>query len=129
MIKKFQARPHATALTTIAVTLFATPQIFAQEEKSLLDQWVLDGGPTMILIGAAVVAFIALAVYNFMSLTKAKFCPSDLQAALMEHMTACRVRSAIELAASHPSYLGRLVAYAFPNIDATEPENLGRDQV
>ena len=129
MIKKLHARPHATALTTLAVTFLATPQIFAQEEKSLLDRWVLDGGPTMILIGAAVVAFIALAVYNFMSLTKAKFCPSDLQAALMEHMTACRVRSAIELAASHPSYLGRLVAYAFPNIDATEPENLGRDQV
>ncbi len=83
----------------------------------------------MILIGLAVIGFIALAVFNFMSLTKSKFCPTDLQMALMEHMTACRVRSAIELAASHPSYLGRMVAYAFPNIDATQPENLGRDQV
>jgi len=131
MIKKLHTRPYGTAFATLAVTLLASPQIFAQEEasQSLLDRWVLNGGPTMIMIGAAVVAFIALAVYNFMSLTKAKFCPSDLQAALMEHMTACRVRSAIELSASHPSYLGRLVAYAFPNIDATEPENLGRDQV
>src|SRR5690606_36645043 len=40
-----------------------------------------------------------------------------------------RVRSAIELAASHPSYLGRMVAYSFPNIDATRPEDLGRDQI
>jgi biopolymer transport protein ExbB len=83
----------------------------------------------MIFIGAAIVAFIALAVYNFMALTKAKFCPDDLKAALMDHMANCRVRSAIELAATHPSYLGRMVAYSFPNIDATRPEDLGRDQV
>jgi biopolymer transport protein ExbB len=47
----------------------------------------------------------------------------------MDHMTNCRVRSAIELASSHPSYLGRLVAYSFPNIDATQPDTLGRDQI
>lgn len=130
MIRKLETRPRFTALATLTASLLATPQLFAQEEKqSLLDQWVLDGGFTMIFIGIAVVAFIALAVYNFMNLSKAKFCPSDLQAALMEHMTECRVRSAIELAASHPSYLGRMVAYSFPNIDATQPETLGRDQV
>ena len=39
------------------------------------------------------------------------------------------MRSAIELASTHPSYLGRMVAYSFPNIDATRPEDLGRDQV
>jgi biopolymer transport protein ExbB len=33
----------------------------------MLDRWVLDGGPTMFFIGAAVVAFIALAIYNFMA--------------------------------------------------------------
>lgn len=130
MIRKLETRPRFTALATLTASLLATPQLFAQEEKqSLLDQWVLDGGFTMIFIGIAVVAFIALAVYNFMNLSKAKFCPSDLQAALMGHMTECRVRSAIELAASHPSYLGRMVAYSFPNIDATQPETLGRDQV
>ncbi len=130
MTQKLATRRRRTASTALVAMLLATPQIFAQEaERSLLDQWVLDGGPTMFFIGAAVVAFIALAVYNFMSLTKAKFCPADLQAALMEHMSECRVRSAIELAASHPSYLGRLVAYAFPNVDATQPETLGRDQV
>jgi len=130
MIQKLSTRPRYTATAAITASLLATPQLFAQEaQDSLLDRWVLDGGPTMIFIGLAVLAFIALAVYNFMSLTKAKFCPADLQAELMEHMTACRVRSAIELAASHPSYLGRLVAYSFPNIDATQPETLGRDQV
>lgn len=113
------------------VTAVAVPQAMAQapSKPTLLDRWVIDGGPTMIFIGAAVVAFIALAVYNFMALSKAKFCPEDLKAALMDHMANCRVRSAIELASSHPSYLGRMVAYAFPNIDATRPEDLGRDQV
>src|SRR5690606_41761576 len=53
----------------------------------------------------------------------------DLKMALMDHMTNCRVRSAIELAASHPSYLGRMMAYSLPNIDATRPEDLGRDQI
>lgn len=133
MTQKLTNRPRFTASAAIVATLLATPQLFAQAESAtkdtLLTRWVTDGGPTMIFIGAAVVAFIALAVYNFMSLTKAKFCPADLQAALMEHMVECRVRSAIELAASHPSYLGRMVAYSFPNIDATQPETLGRDQV
>jgi biopolymer transport protein ExbB len=134
MTRKLASRSRLTASTIITATLLAAPQLFAQGaapevKETLLDRWVLNGGPTMFFIGAAVIAFIALAVYNFMSLTKSKFCPSDLQVALMEHMTNCRVRSAIELAASHPSYLGRMVAYAFPNIDATQPETLGRDQV
>ncbi|MCP5544444.1 MAG: MotA/TolQ/ExbB proton channel family protein [Akkermansiaceae bacterium] len=118
------------SLLTLAIT---SPALFAQGaeagKSTLLDRWVLDGGPTMGFIGAAVVGFIALAVYNFMALTKAKFCPDDLKAALLDHMANCRVRSAIELASSHPSYLGRMVAYSFPNIDATRPEDLGRDHV
>lgn len=133
MIQKLATRHRFTASTIITATFLAAPQLFAAaatpKTKTLLDKWVIDGGPTMLFIGAAVVAFIALAVYNFMNLTKAKYCPTDLQIALMDHMSACRVRSAIELAASHPSYLGRLVAYSFPNIDATQPDTLGRDQV
>lgn len=85
--------------------------------------------PTMIFIGIAILALLALCVFNFMNLTKNKFCPEDLKSALMEHMTACRIRSAIELAASHPSYLGRMMAYSLPNVDATQPETLGRDQI
>lgn len=123
----------AAMLTTGLVTM---PALFAQAaadapvvKKSLLTKWVIDGGPTMLFIGAAIVAFIALTIFCFMNLTKAKYIPEDLKAALMDHMANVRVRSAIELAASHPSYLGRLVAYSFPNIDATRPEDLGRDQV
>jgi biopolymer transport protein ExbB len=101
----------------------------APGSDTLLQRWVIDGGWTMIFIGAAIVGFIALAVYNFLTLTKSKFCPDDLKAVLMDHMANCRVRSAIEVASAHPSYLGRMVAYAFPNIDATRPEDLGRDQV
>lgn len=123
---------HITASTLIAIAI-TTPALFAQAEaaksESMLDRWVINGGPTMLFIGAAVIAFIAIAIYNFMALTKAKFAPNDLKAVLMDHMTNCRVRSAIEVAATHPSYLGRMVAYSFPNIDATRPEDLGRDQV
>jgi biopolymer transport protein ExbB len=134
MIQKPARRRIPLTVVTAVVAALTTPAASAQgaptvAQPTLLDRWVLDGGPTMIFIGLAVVAFIALAIYNFMSLTKAKYCPEDLKAALMDHMVNCRVRSAIELAATHPSYLGRMVAYSFPNIDATRPEDLGRDQV
>jgi len=134
MIQKLATRHRFTASTIITATLLAAPQLFAQaasapKQRSLLDVWVIDGGWTMIFIGAAVLAFMGLSIYCFMNFTKAKFVPSDLKAALMDHMTNCRVRSAIELASSHPSYLGRLVAYSFPNIDASKPEDLGRDMI
>jgi len=123
---------HITASTLFAVAI-TTPAVFAQaaaaKTDTMLDRWVIDGGPTMLFIGAAIVAFIAIAIYNFMALTKTKFCPDDLKAVLMDHMVNCRVRSAIEVASTHPSYLGRMVAYSFPNIDATRTEDLGRDQV
>jgi biopolymer transport protein ExbB len=126
-----RCRFTAALTTTLLVT---APMLMAQGtapagEKSMLQKWVLDGGGTMAFIGAAVVAFIALCVFNFINLTKPKFCPDDLKAALMDHMVNCRVRSAIELAASHPSFLGRMMAYSLPNIDATRPEDLGRDQI
>lgn len=117
-----------TALTTSAV-LLSSSSLFAAEETSLLTKYVIDGGWPMILIGLLILALIALCVFNFMNLTKAKFCPDDLKAGLMDHMLNCRVRSAIELGASHPSYLGRMMAYALPNVDARRPEDLGRDYV
>ncbi len=136
MIQKFANRTAYVTATAVTTLLVTAPALFAQAatgkapvSESMLNKWVLAGGWTMIFIFAAIVGFIALTVYNFMTLTKAKFCPSDLRMALMDHMANCRVRSAIELAASHPSYLGRMVAYALPNIDATRTEDLGRDQV
>jgi biopolymer transport protein ExbB len=64
-----------------------------------------------------------------MQLTRAKFAPLDLQAAVMEQMQACRVRSAIEISATSPTYLGRMLAHSLPFVDATDPETLGRDHV
>ncbi len=131
MIEKLARRSHRLTAAVAVTALVTTPMLMAQDatEKSLLDKWVIDGGWTMVFIGAAIVAFLALSVFNFINLTKAKFCPDDLKAALMDHMVNCRVRSAIELAASHPSFLGRMMAYSLPNIDATRPEDLGRDQI
>jgi biopolymer transport protein ExbB len=133
MILKSSSSGFKFIASGLTISLLAAPAVFAQAaappSESLLQRWVIAGGWTMMFIGAAIVGFIALAVYNFMALTKAKFCPEDLKAALLDHMRNCRVRSAIELAATHPSYLGRMVAYSFPNIDATRPEDLGRDQV
>jgi biopolymer transport protein ExbB len=137
MIQNLARRSRLVTVSTLVIAALTTPVLFAQApaapaappSDTLLTRWVTDGGPTMLFIGAAIVAFIAIGIYNFMLLTKPKFCPEDLKAALMDHMRNCRVRSAIELAATHPSYLGRMVAYSFPNIDATRPEDLGRDQV
>jgi biopolymer transport protein ExbB len=136
MIEKLVTSRAKTMAAIVTTSLVTMPALMAQaadkvpaSKKSMLTKWVIDGGPTMLFIGAAIVAFIALTIYCFMNMTKAKYCPDDLKMQLMDHMTNVRVRSAIELAASHPSYLGRLVAYSFPNIDATRPEDLGRDQV
>lgn len=132
MIQKLASQRSRFTVALTTALLVTTPMLMAQDApktKTLLQKWVIDGGWTMGFIGAAVVAFIALCVFNFINLTKPKFCPEDLKAALMDHMVNCRVRSAIELAASHPSFLGRMMAYSLPNIDATRPEDLGRDQI
>jgi len=133
MIQKLANRSSRTAAIVTTTVLASAPMLFAQDgapvEKNALQKFVLDGGPTMLFIGLAVLALIALCVFNFINLSKAKYCPDDLKMALMDHMANCRVRSAIELAASHPSYLGRMMAYSLPNIDATRPEDLGRDKI
>ena len=135
MIQTFALRSFRAVLSGSLALFVSAPALLAQEAantpqtKNALQKYVLDGGATMIFIGLAVLALIALVVFNFINLTKTKFCPDDLKAALMDHMSNCRVRSAIELAASHPSYLGRMMAYALPNIDATRPEDLGREYV
>ena len=129
MNEKTSSRIPRVIVPSTVIFLASSGNLFAAGSSNALQKYILDGGPTMIFIGLAILALIALCVFNFINLTKAKFVPDDLRAALLEHMTACRVRSAIELGASHPSYLGRMSAYALPNIDATQPETLGRDQV
>lgn len=98
-------------------------------DTNMLDTWIIAGGWTMIPIMLIFFAILFLVVYNAISLRKDKFCPEDLKMTLLQLMAECRVRSAIEVAAASPTYLGRLVAYALPNVDATRPEDLGRDAV
>ena len=134
-MKHLSPRPLRTVGITLVTTLAATAPLFAQDtaskiKTSALDSYLLDGGPlTLFIVAVGLLSLIGLSVYNFINLGNAKFAPDDLKAALHDHMLNCRVRSAIELAASHPSYLGRMLAYSLPNIDATQPESLGRDGV
>ncbi|MFV1994031.1 MAG: MotA/TolQ/ExbB proton channel family protein [Verrucomicrobiales bacterium] len=121
----------------LAITAVFAPELLAQEgadapadapNKSL---WGLiqEGGWAMFPLGALSMMWVALVVYNVLQLNKKKFAPDDLRAAIYENMAECRVRSAIEVAASSPSYLGRMLAAALPHVDATNPETLGRDGV
>ena len=93
--------------------------------------WTLirEGGWGMIPLAICSLVMVALVIYNFIQLTKSKFIPEDLRQQLMDHMGGCRVRSAIEVASTSPSFLGRMLATALPKVDATDPETLGRDHV
>jgi len=124
-------RFKTVGITLSSVLLTATPLLAQESEKtSALDQYLINGGPlTIFIVAVGLLSLIGLAVFNFINLTKSKFCPDDLKGALLDHMVNCRVRSAIELSASHPSYLGRMMAYSLPNIDANRPEDLGRESV
>ncbi len=99
------------------------------EEKTMLDKWVIEGGWTMIPLVILLFITIFLVFYCAMALKKDKFCPENLRAQLIALMGECRVQSAIQLATTSPTYLGRLVAYALPNIDANRPEDLGKDAI
>jgi biopolymer transport protein ExbB len=119
---------------TLAVTALTVAPLFAQgtevAKKTLLHKYLIDGGPlTWVIVTIGMLSVLGLIVFNSINLGKSKFNPDDLRAALYDHMLNCRVRSAIELAASHPSYLGRMLAFSLPNVDATQPETLGREAV
>ncbi len=83
----------------------------------------------MIPIGILSVMMITLAVFNMLQLSKKKFCPKVLEEAILANMADVKVRSAIDMAAQDPSYLGRMVTAAFPKVDATDAETLGRVKV
>lgn len=138
MIKSFVSRSAKfyamamvalTALSTSAYAQDAAPAAAAAQEKSMLDKWVIEGGWTMIPIVVILFFIIFLVIFNMAALKKERFLPEDLKQQLLQLMAECRVRSAIELAATSPSYLGRLASYALPNIDATRPEDLGKDAI
>ncbi len=121
----------AIAMMTLSTSAFAQEAAAGAtgEEKSALDKWVIEGGWTMIPLVILFFLTIWLVVYCVLALKKDKFCPDDLRAQLVALMGECRVQSAIQLATTSPTYLGRLVAYALPNVDANRPESLGKEDV
>ena len=118
------------AFASVLMAAFST-SAFAQEaaeavapqEQTMLDKWIIAGGWTMIPIMLVEAFIVFLVIYNMVALKKEKFCPDDLKVTLLQLMAECRIRS------GSPTYLGRLVAYALPNVDATRPEDLGKDAV
>ncbi len=124
--------PALLTLGVVAAIFLIAPEAFAQEEtverKSFL-QKLGDAGLWMAPIYLCSLIMIGLYVFNFIQLSKTKFCPDPLRLTLLEHMQACRVRSAIEVASTSPTYLGRMLTQAFPHVDATDPETLGREHV
>ena len=122
-------------LATIAAFALA-PQLWAQEAQvatepskiSVFDQ-IKEGGWAMYPLGACSLAMVALVIYNFIQLTRSKFVPIELRSQLGQFMVGCQVRSAIEVASTSPSFLGRMLATALPKVDATDPETLGREHV
>ncbi len=132
-------RRHLATFLLVAggfVFLFCTaPEVLAQDDgdgapgpTTVFDN-VKAAGIWMLPLLIASIAMVALIVYNYIQLAKSKFNPDDLKLALHDHMANCRVRSAIEVASTSPTYLGRLMATSLPNVDATDPETLGREQV
>ena len=132
-MKSTIARFGIRALSFGGVALASMSTVFADDgggaPQNALHKWVIAGGWTMIPLVILLAAAIFLMVFCCMSLTKAKFCPDELKGQLLAFMGECRVRSAIELATTSPTYLGRLVAYSLPNIDATRPDDLGKDAI
>jgi biopolymer transport protein ExbB len=126
-------------LTVIGFLFYSAPNLLAQaadaatetdeEETATMFDNVKQAGLWMVPLIIASIAMVALIVYNFIQLTAAKFKPEDLKMALLDHMANCRVRSAIEVASTSPTYLGRMLASALPHVDATDPETLGREEV
>ena len=132
-ITRFSVR----ALSLLTAAMITLPGlVLAQEEgeaaakqTNMLQKWVIDGGWTMIPLVILFFITIMLVVYVCMQLNKKNFAPAALRDELVGLMSECRVQSAIKLGTESPTYLGRLVAYALPNVDANRPEDLGKDGV
>lgn len=117
------------AIVALSSTAWAQEAAKPAAEQNFLQKWIIAGGWTMIPLIIILGFVVFLGIYNLVNLKKEKFCPDELKATLLQLMAECRIRSAIEISAGSPTYLGRLVAYALPNVDATRPEDLGKDAV
>ena len=125
------------AIMMVGTLLILSPELLAQDAtdapeapaKTWLQTWVLDGGIWMAPLGICSVMAVAYTVLCLMTFNRAKFCPPQLQAQLLDLMQQCRVRSAIEASAQSPSFLGRMMTVALPHFDVTNQETLGKESV
>lgn len=128
-------KPFVAFGLALVAGLFIAPDLFAQEAEvapdvqiTVFDQ-IKEGGWAMYPLGACSLAMVALVIYNLIQLGRGKFVPEDLRQQVHEYMVGCKVRSAIEVASTSPSFLGRMLATSLPKVDATDPETLGREHV
>lgn len=141
-IKRFLQKHLPAILLVVAVAvIFVIPEAMAQDaapaapagdeappQQSLLDKTIAAGwwmAPIVLLSFMA----ITLAVFNSLQMTKKKFVPAVLKETILANMREVRVRSAIEAATQDPSYLARMITAAYPKVDATDPESLGKSGV
>jgi biopolymer transport protein ExbB len=132
-------RGLAFVLLAFALVFVFTPDLLAQAAaaaegeapapKSWFVKWVADGGVWMTPLGICSVLAVTFTVLCLMTLSKGKFVPKVLKLQLLDLMHQCRVRSAIEVAAQSPTFLGRMMTVALPHFDATRADTLGREEV
>lgn len=102
--------------------------LLVQAKESLLTKWVIKGGPTMVFIALAVIAFFTLTIYHFRQLNRKQFISDKLHQQLKELMAGAQVRSAIALTSQHSSVMARLITHSFPKIDSTRAD-LGEEAI
>jgi biopolymer transport protein ExbB len=98
-------------------------------KKTTLMDMIIGGGIFMIPIGILSIWMITLAVFLALQLSKKKYIPQRLRDEIMGHMSEVKVRSAIDASSQDTSFLGRMATAAYINVDATDPETLGRSKV
>ena len=89
----------------LAPELLAQEAEVAPEVKRTVFDTIKEGGNFMYILGACSLAMVALVIYNFIQLGRSKFVPEDLRSQMHEYMVSCKVRSAIEVASTSPSFL------------------------
>lgn len=113
----------------IEETLPTAPAQDVVFEKVTFLKLLRAGGWAMWPLAAFSIAVVALALYNISVLRTQEFCPPALVKQLHRDMSAFQVRTAVETARDHPSYLGRMLGRSLPAMDPDDKETLGREQI
>ena len=90
-MKHLSTSPLKKAGAALTITALTIAPLFAQEEGevaqgTLLDKYLISGGPlTWVIVAVGLLSVFGLIAYNALNLTKSKFNPDDLKAALYDH--------------------------------------------